>query len=330
MPKMIRTAQMKRYDALCKKILSEKGILANIMTGCVPEYRSASVADIVNRYIEGIPEIGVPILETPLATQISGDSTEFSSEEEGRTTYDVCFSALAPVPGSREMIQLLLNLEAQNDSYPGYPILKRAAFHCGRMISSQYGKVFVKSEYGKLRKVYSIWVCPFPRRDEEYTINLYQMEEHHVLGCHEAKREHYDNYGIIVICLGDKKASELTGLMRLLTVLFRDTLSAGEVNAILRDEYSIELTPDIEKGVAEVCNLSAGLVAQADKQGFERGDKQGFERGNKQGFERGLESARSHSALAMFADHFPVDKVAKYCNLSLQEAADLGRRHGYL
>ena len=283
MPKVLRTAQMKRYDALCKKILSEKGILANIMTGCVPEYRSVSVADIVNRYIEGIPEIGVPILETPLATQISGDSTEFSSEEEGRTTYDVCFSALAPTPTPQEMIQLLLNLEAQNDSYPGYPLLKRASFHCGRMISSQYGKFFVKSDYGKLRKVYSIWVCPFPRKGEEYTINLYRTQEEHIIGNHKAKREHYDNFGIIVICLGNKKASELTGLMRLLTVLFRDTLPAGEVNTILRDEYSIELTPDIEKGVAEVCNLSAGLVAQ----GYERGDRDGFERGDKDGFERG-------------------------------------------
>ena len=287
MPKMLRTAQMKRYDALCKKILSEKGILANIMTACVPEYRSLSVADIVNRYIEGIPEIGVPILETPLATQISGDSTEFSSEEEGRTTYDVCFSALAPAPTPKEPIQLLLNLEAQNDSYPGYPLLKRASFHCGRMISSQYGKVFVKSDYGKLRKVYSIWVCPFPRKGEEYTINLYRTQEEHILGNHEAKREHYDNFGIIVICLGNKKASELAGLMRLLTVLFRDTLPAEEVNTILRDEYSIELTPDIEKGVAEVCNLSAGLVAQGERQGYERGDRDGFERGDKQGYERG-------------------------------------------
>lgn len=26
---------------------------------------------------------------------------------------------------------------------PGYPLLKRAVYYCGRMISSQYGTVFV-------------------------------------------------------------------------------------------------------------------------------------------------------------------------------------------
>ena len=144
------------------------------------------------------------------------------------------------------------------------------------------------------------------------------MEEHHVLGDHEAQRDHYDNLGIIVICLGNKKASELTGLMRLLTVLFRDTLPAEEVNTILRDEYSIDLTPDIEKGVAEVCNLSVGLVAHA------------IEQGERQGYERGLESAKSQSALAMFADSVPVDKIAKYSNLSIQEATNIGKQHGYL
>ena len=45
--------------------------------------------------------------------------------------------------------------EKGNDFYPGYPLLKRGIYYCSRMISGQYGTVFVKSDYGKIKKV-----CP--------------------------------------------------------------------------------------------------------------------------------------------------------------------------
>ena len=44
----------------------------------------------------------------------------------------------------------------------------------------------------------------------------------------------------------------------------------------------------------------------------------------------GVDAAREENALSMFADHLPVDKVAKYSNLSLQAATAIGKKHGYL
>ena len=32
----------------------------------------------------------------------------------------------------------------------------------------------------------------------------------------------------------------------------------------------------------------------------------------------------------MFADHLPLEKIAKYSNLTLPEAEAIGKRHGYL
>ena len=52
---------------------------------------------------------------------------------------------------------------------------------------------------------------------------------------------------MIVVCLGKKKAHELTGLMRLLTVLFLDELPVEEINNILKEEYSIDVTPILRK-----------------------------------------------------------------------------------
>ena len=50
---------------------------------------------------------------------ISGMETEDVTMTEGLVTYDIRFRAVVPVSG--ELIQLIINIEAQNDFYPGYP-----------------------------------------------------------------------------------------------------------------------------------------------------------------------------------------------------------------
>ncbi len=90
-------------------------------------------------------------------TPIRGAQTEDSTIKEGTVTYDIRFYAV--VPRSGEMASLILSIEAQNDFYPGYPIIKRGIYYCSRMISSQYGVEFVDNQYEKICKVYSIWIC---------------------------------------------------------------------------------------------------------------------------------------------------------------------------
>lgn len=76
--------------------------------------------------------------------------------------YDVRFDAIAPKSADsteqEEVIRLIINVEAQTKFKPGYPLTKRAIYYCSRMISVQHGPIFTKSEYGKIRKVYSIWI----------------------------------------------------------------------------------------------------------------------------------------------------------------------------
>ena len=51
------------YDAACKRILSEKAILAQIMKACLSEYQDCDVNDIAEKYIEGQPQVSsVPVL----------------------------------------------------------------------------------------------------------------------------------------------------------------------------------------------------------------------------------------------------------------------------
>ena len=49
------------YDAACKRVLSEKTILARIMKSCLEEYKECDVNDIAEKYIEGQPQVSAEI-----------------------------------------------------------------------------------------------------------------------------------------------------------------------------------------------------------------------------------------------------------------------------
>lgn len=169
------------YDAACKRVLSEKAILARIMKSCLEEYKDCDVNDIAEKYIEGQPEVSaVPVLPDEGGTVISGMDTEDKSVREGTVTYDIRFRAI--VPDSEEQIALIINVEAQNDFYPGYPLIKRGIYYCSRMISSQYGREFTGSHYKKIKKVYSIWICMKPPQYRENTITRYRLVEEYLVG----------------------------------------------------------------------------------------------------------------------------------------------------
>lgn len=253
-----------RYDAECKQVLSEKGILAQILKDCTEEFHSCSIDDIVNKYIQDSPEVG-QVTVMPGEMKVESTHTEDKSSTEGTVFYDIRFNAVAPVDG--KLIRLIINIEAQNDFHPGYPLLKRAMFYGCRMISSQYGTVFVRSEYGKIEKVYTIWVCMEPTEKWAYTITRYHMEEENVIGNAKAPKADYDLITPILVCLGRKKYTELQGVLRMLNLLFVDNIGKDEKVTTLKRDFGIQTTPKLEKGVAEMCNLSEGI----EKRGEERG-----------------------------------------------------------
>ncbi len=105
------------------------------MKACLAEYENCDVCDIADKYIEGRPQISaVPVLPDEGNPVIHGMVTEDKSRHEGTVTYDVRFGAV--VPGSGERIRLIVNVEAQNDFCPGYPLLKRGIYYCCWMTPS--------------------------------------------------------------------------------------------------------------------------------------------------------------------------------------------------
>ncbi len=176
------TEQKAQYDAACKKVLAEKIILAWIMKHTMKEYVNYDVREIVERFIVGEPKVAKTrvLPDETNAPKIAGTGVEDSTVTEGTITYDIQFRAIVPV--TDEVVQMIINVEAQNDFYPGYPIIKRGIYYCARMISSQYGIVFTNSHYEKIQKVYSVWICMNPPKERNNTIAKYAIQEEDVFG----------------------------------------------------------------------------------------------------------------------------------------------------
>lgn len=275
--KNIRIADDKaKYDASCKRLLSEKMILAWIMKSCLQEYQDCDIKEIAEKYIEGSPQVAERAVapdETKAPTLIQGMGNEDTSMTEGVITYDIRFFAIAPVSG--EKIRLIINVEAQNDYYPGYPLTKRSIYYCSRLISSQYGTEFTESHYEKIKKVYSIWICMNPPKYRENSITRYVITEENLIGTVKEAKANYDLMTAIMICLGKPEDEEYAGILKLLNVLLSAEASKEEKFQVLEKEFEIEMTQELEREVSLMCNLSKGV----EEKGIQKGIQQGMEQG---------------------------------------------------
>ncbi len=216
-----------KYDQCCKRVLSDKYILAYILSGCVKEYMGCSINDIASKYIEGTPEISaVPVHQDAFAaSRIRGRNTEDSSIAEGTVFFDIRFDALTPEELS--LVLMYINVEAHNDFWPGYPIVRRGTYYGCRMVSSQYGTEFTGSEYDKVKKVYSIWICPSPPKKYENSIAVYHTVEDIVTGNIHEQEENYDIVRVVMVCLG-KPEDAPNDLLKLLDVLLVSDCTSDE------------------------------------------------------------------------------------------------------
>ena len=192
---------------------------------------------------------------------ITGMNTESTTMNEGTVTFDIRFRAL--LPNTKEAVEMIVNVESQNDFYPGYPIVKRGVYYASRMISSQYGTVFTGSEYQKIKKVYSIWICPSPPEYRKNTITGYSIRENNIIGKVHEEESNFDLITVVMVCLGGKDRENYKGLLKMLDVLLSQDTEPMEKKKTLQDEFGIAMTKKLEGDVQSMCNLSKGVYDRA-------------------------------------------------------------------
>lgn len=105
------------------------------------------------------------------------------------------------------------------------------------MISQQYGTFFADSEYDKIKKVASIWICKNPPGYRKNTIASYSLEKRDLVGEIGDIKSNYDLLAVVMVCLGGKDVERYSELIKMLDVLFSQETVAAEKKKVLQEEY---------------------------------------------------------------------------------------------
>lgn len=256
------------YDAAAKKVISLKIILAWILKYCVTEFKDTDIEEIKEKYILGTPEVGTtPVMPdmTNAAKRIRGENVEDKTVTEGTITFDVRFQARSP-EGQR--LGLIINVEAQQSVHLTYSLIKRALYYGSRLISSQHDIEFSHSDYDKIKKVYSIWLCmdsPIAKSG----ITRYLTQELLEYGAIREEKANYDLQQIVMVYLGDDRKYIRNRFLCMLYDLFKDDQSAGERKKHLQENYEITFASKDEGEVDTMCNLSVGVYRRGYNEGVQ-------------------------------------------------------------
>ena len=150
-----------KYDDACKKTWKLKEIIAPVLQYTVKEYQNHTIPEIISCINATSISDTTPVDDLPAF--VDSSDTEMSSPTEKRIFYDIHFTAKNPNLTTKDVLVMLhIDFEVQNDykpTNPKYPITKRAIYYAARELSAQLNVVTNTTNYDRLEKVYSIWIC---------------------------------------------------------------------------------------------------------------------------------------------------------------------------
>ena len=259
------------YDESCKKLLTNKSILYNILKRLIPEYQNLSYEEMI-----------------PLLSDITDSYTV-----ESRNTEDIFipneqvhYDALLYCRLPNSCDEIIINLEIQANM-PTYSILKRGIYYLGRLIARQKGHEhgFRKSEYNHLKKVISIWICNTPK-SQKGMLNRYSFEEQNITLPYTFSKSEYDLMQLIVIS-PEVTPSKQHGIIDFLSLLFGENLDFTSTLHRLENEYGVILEKHEKEEIHTMCNWSIAHYQNGFEQGREEGRLEGREEGRLEGIIEG-------------------------------------------
>ncbi len=260
-----------RYDKNVKEILADIQVLARIVKHTVAEVDKLSISEIMSCIDRGSIRIGAVPMEPGLTNteRIDSYQTEDSLPNEGYVTYDIRFMMAV----ASAALEIIINIEAQRTSdfkKLGYHLENRIVFYLARLISSQKGINFVKSEYDNIKKVYSIWIC-MDAADDEDSISSISLKSECLFGKQCDFTELDKMCGMVIRIRNNENAAESRN--RLIAML-EDVLSTQDGESKkrkLEEKYDMKITTELEGRFNSMCNLSEVVEERGMKKGVEQG-----------------------------------------------------------
>ena len=260
-----------RYDRSVKRVLSNTPLLAPITKYTVRELKNYSIPMIEKCIDADSIQVSQVFVEPGLTNRkILNDELESKIPGEGRAIFDIRFTITLP-DGSRTKI--IINIEAQQKSNPGYSLLNRGIFYAARLISAQLSVEFTndssdKKQYDNMKKVYSIWICMNCPEDKKDSIINYSFEPHIIYQGNEKLKvyENCDLMNIPFIHLSGKPDQSHHRLISMLDTLLAK-MDAETKKKKLQEEHNLPMTIKLEKEMNDMCNLSSGIREESRMEG---------------------------------------------------------------
>lgn len=268
-----------QYDKSIKKVLANKPILARILKFTVQELATLSLEQIESCIDGNSIMLGQTFVEPGLSNpKIISKQLEDDISGEGRIVYDLRFEVNLP---DGEKTKIIINVEAQRKSNPGYSIVNRGIFYIARLLSAQLNTEFTNNgsdsaQYDNMKKVYSIWICMDCPEDKKDSIVSYSLKPEILYqGNKNLNIDYtYDYVGVVVVHLSGNPECSQNQLIGMLDTL----LSEMDVKAKkqkLQEEFQLPMTVEIDQEVSDMCNLSLGLWEKAATKGRMQGVLEG-------------------------------------------------------
>ena len=272
------------YDAGMKQLMSNKEIIVPILQMTVPEFKTCSQEE---------------ILQCLDISSITKDDfvSELSSLVEKLVRFDIRFKIINPKLSTEKIrVNLHIDMEAQKSyrpSNPSYPILKRAVYYVARDLSSQLSTITQTTDYSKLEKCYSIWICAedVPKKLQN-TLTEYSFSKKDIIGIADEPEDEYDLLTVIMIRQG--KEPEENGIFEYLNGIFD-----GDINRIQKYSH-IKWSEPFQKEASKMTGFGDRI----------------YEKGMRTGEQKGIQQGR-HEGMILGA--LMSGKVSKMLNLPLEE-----------
>ena len=298
------------YDARCKRILSNRMLLAHLLKATMTEFASLEPEVIATRYIEGVPG------QENHSQKIQGLRNERNDPHRNACFFDVIFYALDP--RTEHPIPIFINVESQWNSFSSYDLRNRGIFYIGCMIADQKDCVFEKSNYDDLRKVCSIWICPNSPKNCANTITSYTLDQHNILG--NSPNHPVDKLQLLMVSVGTANDDHFTGVIPLLEACFSKTTDKDHQKQIT-DQYNVKLEQeDYDMTIGEqIIYDFKREIWESEERGKEIGEKIGKEIGKEIGEKLGKDDEKKRIAKSMKDDHVNSELIAQYTGLSPEQ-----------
>ena len=181
----------------------------------------------------------------------------------------------------------------------GYPLIKRALYYCSRLMAKQKHPKngFQHSDYDRIKKVCSIWICIGHNNQKNDVINTYRIQETCETKIWHAAKEDYDLLTAVMVYPkkeGIRKAQDIPNaveqqdenkqrLLELLKILFIKNLVIEDKKEQLQKTYGILMEKEIDQEVMDMCNFSDFIEQRGIEKGLEQGLKKGLLQGKAEG-----------------------------------------------